>query len=350
MKTAPSTVSTTPTYYPQATSAKRSVAVVPVPTTAQHSLVQKPEKPPNTSSKKPDNTMPMWVPVALMVSSIGLVGFVAWLASRRNDPHLPPKLGTEAEPLAEAIAETVVEESSKPTPEQKSRWFRNKKKKPVKATTPKQTAIATLESNEENASLHPTQVAEPNTKNPKAKQQPSKVKTLSLYARWCTFAFACSYFISSFLPARLSLPVVPVLTGQTESLASKIPPITKNPIYKLGFNCIENVLQVTKSAVKNPSSFPPVIPQTLEKFSTATACSETLPVLTTWGNNRPSSFLLATYKGNQFVGIQIPKKLTKDELDKLTLKQLSDKFMPEFNTLEVTEKEWLVWGKIDVSL
>jgi hypothetical protein len=106
MKTAPSTVSTTPTYYPQATSAKRSVAVVPVPTTAQHSSVKKNQKPTNASSKKPDNTMPMWVPVALIGSSIGVVAFVAWLANKKN-PHLPPKLETEAEPLAEAIAETV---------------------------------------------------------------------------------------------------------------------------------------------------------------------------------------------------------------------------------------------------
>ena len=105
MKTAPSTISTTPTYYPQATSAKRSVAMVPVPTTAQHSSVQKPEKPTNASSKKPDNTMPMWVPVALMGSSIGVVAFVAWLANKKN-PHLPPKLETEAEQLAEDLAET----------------------------------------------------------------------------------------------------------------------------------------------------------------------------------------------------------------------------------------------------
>jgi hypothetical protein len=105
MKTAPSTISTTPTYYPQATSAKRSVAMVPVPTTAQHSSMKKNQKPTNASSKKPDNTMPMWVPVALMGSSIGVVAFVAWLANKKN-PHLPPKLETEAEPLAEAIAET----------------------------------------------------------------------------------------------------------------------------------------------------------------------------------------------------------------------------------------------------
>jgi hypothetical protein len=123
-------------------------------------------------------------------------------------------------------------------------------------------------------------------------------------------------------------------------IAKAIPPLTKNPLYQLGFECVDKTLQASQSAIKDPKKFPPTIPQTLENLPTAQACAASLFMLNRWGRNRPSSFLLAVHdRNNRFVGIQIPTKLQPKELDRLTLSELSAKYQPRLGVIVFFDEE-----------
>ncbi|MCX5921533.1 MAG: hypothetical protein NTW61_09535 [Candidatus Melainabacteria bacterium] len=254
--------------------------------------------------------MPMWVPVALIGGSIGAATLVAisLVVNRKKTSAVAPNtevVSTLANEGAE-IVETVGKQGLETITAEK----------PVPLTKPKTT-----------------------TPTPWWKQKwLGFVSTVAIIGgSWASFGG-----ISTMLKPVKNPNLVTPATIERDALeiAKAIPPLTKNPLYQLGFECTVETLQVSQSAIKDPKKFPPTIPQTLENLPTAQACVASLPILNRWGTNRPSSFLLAVHdRNNRFVGIQIPKKLSADELGKLTLPELQAKFQPKLGTLVFFTKE-----------
>lgn len=254
----------------------------------------------------PSPAMPVWMPIALIGGSIGAATLVAisLVVNRKKTSAVAPNtevvttLANEGAEIVETVGKQGLETITA--------------KKPV-----------------------PVTVTKPETTTPKPWW---KQKWLSFVATATVVVSAFGGISTMWKPVKNLELVKPI---DMERIAQAIPPLTKNPLYKLDFECVgKTTLQVSQSAIKDPKKFPPTIPQTLENLPTAQACAASLPILNRWGTNRPSSFLLAVHdRNNRFVGIQIPKKLSADELGKLTLPELQAKFQPKLGTLVFFTKE-----------
>ncbi|MCS6265946.1 MAG: hypothetical protein H2174_00055 [Vampirovibrio sp.] len=224
----------------------------------------------------PSPAMPVWMPIALIGGSIGAATLVAisLVVNRKKTSAVAPNtevvstLAKEGAEIVETVGKQGLDIVSKTITAEK----------PVPVTKPETT-----------------------TSKPWWKQ------------KWLSFVATATVVVSAF--GGISTMWKPVKNLDLakpidmERIAQAIPPLTKNPLYQLGFECVDKTtLQVSQSAIKDPTKFPPTIPQTLENLPTAQACAASLPILNRWGTTRPSSFLLAVHdRNNRFVGIQIPK-------------------------------------------
>jgi hypothetical protein len=300
--------------------------------------------------------MPVWFPIVAIGGSILSLAFVAWLLNKGEDKLGVRKLNQASskatQPTENTINETVssIVVSPPTTAATATTAAANATTAAANAANATTTTTTTTTATATTATTATTTAttAAANAANAIIIKNPSTKKKASWVQKPLAWVISTvgltGIFFSTSLPQKIpkllhptkipvSRPYIPTPAPSLEAIAKAIPPLTQQPIYQLEFTCAERTLQVSKTARQNTSSFPPVVPQIVEALPKTTACEETLPVLNTWGKNRPSPFLLGIYRNKQLVGIQIPKQLPKNKLDDLSLEELSSKLPVEFGSL-----------------